>query len=363
MASYSTQNHVSKRMTFWALTSFQTWHNRQNTLYIILLELCKIECEMVFRIIIVIIFFFIAVVIDTTTTTLIITIIIIVISSNGTMATVATIVFRKCRSHEPLAHCERWWLIHIVQFMMNLEEMAHYEFEICTSHEVFNKKWLIAEFSNLITGNIMKIGVVASVLCMCYCHFHWYRKTSIISRTKSQNLNVSCILLQLSSHSIHWNQVLVENEDVVGAVPTGDAPITSELSTILLPTKVRLILEVLWYYHYHYYHHVMFCLTHYGLMTPYGNRELGQHWSRWWLVAWRHQVITWTNVDLSSARSLGIHLRALSEEIVKIPISKTTPNINFFNIISRFPRANDLISFSKMYISPPYIESGSCEFV
>ena len=36
----------------------------------------------------------------------------------------------------------------------------------------------------------------------------------------------------------------VENEDVVGAAPTGDAPTTSELSTILLPTKVRLILEV-----------------------------------------------------------------------------------------------------------------------
>ena len=39
----------------------------------------------------------------------------------------------------------------------------------------------------------------------------------------------------------------VDNEDVVGAAPTGDAPTTSEWSTILLPTKVRLILEVLRY--------------------------------------------------------------------------------------------------------------------
>ena len=39
----------------------------------------------------------------------------------------------------------------------------------------------------------------------------------------------------------------VENEDVVGAAPTGDAPTTSEWSTILLPTEVRLILEVLRY--------------------------------------------------------------------------------------------------------------------
>ena len=38
----------------------------------------------------------------------------------------------------------------------------------------------------------------------------------------------------------------VENEDVVGAAPTGDAPTTSEWSTILLP-KVQLILEV-WQY-------------------------------------------------------------------------------------------------------------------
>ena len=30
----------------------------------------------------------------------------------------------------------------------------------------------------------------------------------------------------------------VENEDVVGAAPTGDAPTTSEWATILLPTKV-----------------------------------------------------------------------------------------------------------------------------
>ena len=34
---------------------------------------------------------------------------------------------------------------------------------------------------------------------------------------------------------------------MVGATPTGDAPITSELSATLLLTKVRLILEVLRY--------------------------------------------------------------------------------------------------------------------
>ena len=24
---------------------------------------------------------------------------------------------------------------------------------------------------------------------------------------------------------------------------------------------------------------------------------VSQHWFRWWLVAWRHQAITWNNVD------------------------------------------------------------------
>ena len=49
--------------------------------------------------------------------------------------------------------------------------------------------------------------------------------------------------MQLSS--LNPFNLAVENEDVVGAAPTGNAPTTSELSTILLPTKVRLILEVL----------------------------------------------------------------------------------------------------------------------
>ena len=48
----------------------------------------------------------------------------------------------------------------------------------------------------------------------------------------------------------------VENEDVVGAAPTGDAPTTSEWLTILLPTAVRLILEVLRYIHPMYRGHV-----------------------------------------------------------------------------------------------------------
>ena len=69
-----------------------------------------------------------------------------------------------------------------------------------------------------------------------------YRQIYIIKHTKSQNSNVSRLVLQL-----YLCNILVENEDVVGAAPTGDAPPTCEWSTILLPTKAPLILEV-WRY-------------------------------------------------------------------------------------------------------------------
>ena len=55
----------------------------------------------------------------------------------------------------------------------------------------------------------------------------------------------------------------------------------------------------------------------------YVNRDLGQHWLRKWLVAWRHQAITWTNIDLSSVSSQGINLRTLSLENLNKPIRKT----------------------------------------
>ena len=42
-----------------------------------------------------------------------------------------------------------------------------------------------------------------------------------------------------------------------------------------------------------------------GLVTPYGDRDLVQHWLRQWLAAWRHRSITRTNVDLSPTGSCG----------------------------------------------------------
>ena len=55
-----------------------------------------------------------------------------------------------------------------------------------------------------------------------------------------QHINVSRIV---STQSIEA-KCYVENEDAVAEAPTGDAPTTSEWSTILLPTEVWLILKI-----------------------------------------------------------------------------------------------------------------------
>ena len=73
-----------------------------------------------------------------------------------------------------------------------------------------------------------------------------YRQVSNIRRSKSPNLNISRLVLQLHVFAQSMKtRCKVENEDVVGVPPRGDAPTTSEWSTIVLPTKVRSILTVI----------------------------------------------------------------------------------------------------------------------
>ena len=96
--------------------------------------------------------------------------------------------------------------------------------------------------------NVFRITVPSvreSELSGTFCNY-MYCKISNTRHTKSPNLNVSCLVLQLSAQS-NEARCYVENEDLVGSAPTGDAPTTSEWSTILLPNKVHLILEI-WRY-------------------------------------------------------------------------------------------------------------------
>ena len=57
-----------------------------------------------------------------------------------------------------------------------------------------------------------------------------------------------------------------------------------------------------------------------GLVTPYGVRDLDQHWFRLWLLVWWNQAIIWTNVDLPSMRSSGIHSVCLTVQDISTQV-------------------------------------------
>ena len=84
-------------------------------------------------------------------------------------------------------------------------------------------------------------------------------------------------------------------------------------------------------------------LTHSCLVALYGNIEIGQRWTNWRLVAWRHQYIIGANVDLSSVRSFGIHLRSISDVILKSSVVDSGLKIIDLKLQSYFAEANAVI--------------------
>ena len=64
-------------------------------------------------------------------------------------------------------------------------------------------------------------------------------------------------------------------------------------------------------------------LNHGGLVAPYDDTDLGKHGLRWWIGTGRYQAITWTNVDLSSMGLCGVHLKAVSQEVLKNSIQNS----------------------------------------
>ena len=61
------------------------------------------------------------------------------------------------------------------------------------------------------------------------------------------------------------------------------------------------------------------------------------------VMAWRHQAITWTNVDLSSVRSCGIHLSAILQEIRQQSVTEISLKIAYLNFCSNPPGVNELM--------------------
>ena len=78
-------------------------------------------------------------------------------------------------------------------------------------------------------------------------------------------------------------------------------------------------------------------------MMPYGDIDLGQHWLRKWLVAWWHQAITWTNVDLSSMEFCGIHLTTILQAAHEISVHGMSLKIMILKLQPHLPGANELI--------------------
>ena len=113
---------------------------------------------------------------------------------------------------------------------------------------------------------------------------------------KSQNVNSSHLVLHLPLPiPLKSGVKSVENEDVVGAAPTGDAPTTSEWSTKLLPTKVRLIWEV--------WRCVIFswCLPYLHLYLSISDTGNQMCWASccyayYVIQLWRHQHVPWFNI-------------------------------------------------------------------
>ena len=62
--------------------------------------------------------------------------------------------------------------------------------------------------------------------------------------------------------------------------------------------------------------------------------RLGQHWLRWWLVVWRYQAITWTNVDLPPLTSETISQEQWLKLVWKLLNNKCNSNLPGANLLS-----------------------------
>ena len=70
-----------------------------------------------------------------------------------------------------------------------------------------------------------------------------YRQTYDIMHTEPKQWNVPRLVLQLFLVQSSEARSEVENENTAEAAPWGVVPTTSEWSTSLLPTKVRLLIK------------------------------------------------------------------------------------------------------------------------
>ena len=77
------------------------------------------------------------------------------------------------------------------------------------------------------------------------------------------------------------------------------------------------------------------------LSDAYGHIYLCQYWLSF---VWRHQSITWTNIDLSAVRFWGIHLRAISHEMLEIYILYFDMSVKITNFILQLRLLGNYVS-------------------
>ena len=137
-------------------------------------------------------------------------------------------------------------------------------------------------------------------------------------------------------------------------MPSGTKALPEPMLTqIMLPYVTRLQWVKQQMYEKQYDYNVMgvlhtVCLTHCGLVMPFGDIDLGQHWMACCLTG-RHQAITWTNVDLSLVRFCFNHLRTISHWMPKLLFHRMNLIILFLDLFPHLSGANEL---SDMLTSP-----------
>ena len=126
----------------------------------------------------------------------------------------------------------------------------------------------------------------------------------------------------------------------------------------------RILINMIWIIHGSSAGMLRMKLTHCGLVTPYDDIDLGQHWLRLWLGAWRHQAITWTSVDLSSVKSSDIHLNTIAQEIPQPPITKISLKMTCLRFHLNLPGANELThcAVNKITAAPQLLSSSQNAF-
>ena len=85
-------------------------------------------------------------------------------------------------------------------------------------------------------------------------------------------------------------------------------------------------------------------LTHCGLVTPFGDIYVGQHWPWQWLDAWQHQVITWSNDEFSLVQFMVLTGKQfISRRVIKILSCIISLKYVLLQLLPHFMMDKDLI--------------------